>query len=155
MRSETCVHETAVLNARRSNSWDDNLLRHFYECSTCQDAVRAAQWIQNAAALPQVTLLPDPDVVWIRANVLSREREASRALCLATLRRILLYGPVSAGTAWLVLDFLRSEGVGMEYWLQASPKTFGLVPLGTAILAAALVYIAPSLLQRIRGFTPF
>ena len=155
MRSETCVHETAVINARRSNIWNDKLLRHFHECLTCQDAARAEEWIQNAAALPQFALLPDPDVLWIRANVLFRERGASRALFWATLRRILLYGLVSAGAAWLVLDFLRSEGVGIEYWLRASPKTFGLIPLGMAILVAALVYIAPSLLQRIRGFSPF
>ena len=157
MQSETCPQESAVLKACRSNNWNDGLQKHFEVCPTCQEADRSAKWIRNASAIKkeQFPPMPDPDVLWFRARIAVRERESSRAVWFSALRKTLLYGPLSAGATWFVLDFLRSEGIGVEQGMQGIPMVFGIVPLLAAVLTAVLVYFTPSLASRIRSFRPF
>ena len=153
MRNELCPHENAVLQACRSNTWNDDLLKHFRECSVCQEAEWSAEWMRNAVH-QEPTPLPDPSVMWIRARIAAGEREASRAVWLSAFRKTLLYGSLSAAGTWLALDLLRTEGIDPGQHLQALTTSFGVVPLGVAVFAAA-VYFTPYLMTRIRNFNPF
>jgi hypothetical protein len=109
MRNESCPQEDAVLKALRANRWSDGLRKHFQECSVCQEAEWSAEWIRNAAVLHELTPLPDPDVLWIRASIAAREREAIRLVWRSAFRKSLLYGSLSAAGTWLALDWMRAN----------------------------------------------
>jgi hypothetical protein len=153
MRSETCPYESAAIKACRSGDWDPELLKHYQNCPACREAERASEWVRAAAVDDEVFPLPDPDLLWIRATIAARERQESRVLWLKTFRKILALSPLWAALAALAFEVMEAAGIGDDRWLRAG--TFGVIPLGAASLMAALVYLAPSLLERFRAFRPF
>jgi hypothetical protein len=155
MQNETCPYEYVVLKACRTGEWDPDLLKHYQTCHTCHEAERTAAWVRAAALGDAAFPLPDPDLLWIRTSVAAREQEESRVLWLETFRRTLALSPLCAAMAALVLEAMKTAGIGEDRWLQAVSGTFGMIPLGAAGLVAALVYLAPSLFERFRAFRPF
>jgi len=155
MRNETCLHESEVLKACRSGEWRPDLLRHYEACAGCQEAERTAYWIRAAAIEEGAFPLPDPDILWIQARIVARERDASRILWISTFRKTLVFGSLSAAAMAVVLHTATSAGIPVEQWPQILPGNFGVIPLGLAVLMAAVVYLGPSLLERVRVFWPF
>lgn len=155
MQSETCPYERAVLEACRSGEWARELLKHYQNCPFCHEAERTAEWVRAAAVDVAAAPLPDPDLLWIRARLGTREQEESRTLWLATFRKTLAISPFCAAAVALILEAVRTTGVAGGRWLLALTGNFGVVPLAGATLMAALVYTAPSLLARFRAFRFF
>jgi len=108
------------------------------------------QQVRSLGSLPHAPAPPDPDLLWMRAQILAREEAALRALRDATLARTLRYGAVAAGGAWLL-----TEGAGLDAWLQAtvstaSVTTAALAAFGAALLLSGLVLGRSFVVQRLR-----
>lgn len=155
MQSETCPYEKAVLKACRSGEWDRELLKHYQNCSVCHEAESAAEWVRAAAVNVAAVPLPDPDLLWIRAKLGTREQEESRALWLATFRKTLAISPFCAAAVALIVEAMKTTGIAGGRWLLVLTGNFGVIPLAGATLMAALVYAAPSLLSRFRAVRLF
>ena len=155
MRNETCPRENEVLKACRSGKWRPDLLRHYEGCVSCQEAERTSEWIRSAAIEEAAFPLPDPDVLWIQARIAARELDANRTLWISTFRKTLVFGSLSAAATALVLEAAKSAGIAVEQWTQLLAGNFGVIPLGASVLMAAMVYLGPALLQRVRAFWPF
>ncbi len=107
------------------------------------------QQVRSLGSLPHAPAPPDPDLLWMRAQILAREDAALKALRNATLARALRYGLVAAGGAWLLTE------AGLDAWLQstllmASITTATLAAFGAALLLSALVLGRSFVAQRLR-----
>ncbi len=107
------------------------------------------QQVRSLGSLAHAPALPDPDLLWMRAQILAREDAELRALRNATLARMLRYGLVAAGGAWLFTE------AGLDVWLQstlsmASITTATLAAFGAALLLSALVLGRSFVAQRLR-----
>jgi hypothetical protein len=107
--------------------------------------------VRSLGRLPRAPELPDPDLLWMRAEILAREEAVLRALRDATLLGTLRYGLVAAGGAWLLV-----ERAGIGAWLQAmlsaaSVTTATLAALGAALLLSGLLFGRSFVAQQLRG----
>ena len=107
------------------------------------------QQVRGLASLPHAPAPLDPDLLWMRAQILVREDAALTALRNATVARTLRCGLVAAGSAWLLTE------AGLDAWLQstvsmASITTATLAAFGAALLLSALVLGRSFVAQRLR-----
>lgn len=160
MRNETCPHESAVAVSSRSGEWDDAMLAHLHECPICTEVERVSALMRSMALQADRAALPDPDLIWIQAQILAREEAAGRELRTSAIVQTLRYGPFGAGAAWLAFEWSRAEGFDIQTWIRtvtsadsvASALLFALIPLGAAIAAAALLGASTLLPPRLRLF---
>lgn len=85
MKSQFCVHEDAVAAAATSGVWTPELRAHRDGCMTCAELtlVVAALAADAEQLADEVIPLPDPGVIWFRAQLAQREhnfRRATRAI---------------------------------------------------------------------------
>ena len=91
MIEELCPMEASVLLARRTGQWTDALERHIADCSNCRELVRVAGLMNGIAdSLRREAVLPDPTLVWLRAQWIEREEMQRRHLARAAVRRTLM-----------------------------------------------------------------
>jgi hypothetical protein len=160
MPNETCPYEALVSAARRSGRWDADLSKHLEQCPICTEASEVSDSIRGLGPLPSMRALPDPDWLWVRAQIEARQDAAARALRKWTLRQTLRYGLLCAGAAWLLLDWMQTEGLGFDVLVRTLASPFAdtvlnvaipaLAALGTAFITAVLVLARPLLARRLR-----
>jgi hypothetical protein len=105
MNHRNCSQETAVVRAVRTGEWNEALQAHVRECATCRSVQEAARWMQGVA--PQASAqaehdLPDPRVLWLRAQLSERQAAAERARKIAQWVEVTCVAAVCAGLGiWL------------------------------------------------------
>jgi hypothetical protein len=107
MSHTKCSEDSAVVRAVRSGKWNESLEAHVRECGTCRRVRQAAQWMQALASGSQLDAreqinLPDPQVLWLRAQLSERQASAERA------HRIL---------QWVEIGFAMVICAGLGLWL--------------------------------------
>jgi hypothetical protein len=127
---------------------------------TDADDAEVSDCMRSLGSLPGNTPLPDPDVLWLRARIAARQEAVAKALWRSIVRRVLFYGLVCAGAAWLMLDSALWQGAGLVAWdeayarLSADPvltaAISSAVALGTAFLIAASVFGRSLVARRLR-----
>ena len=175
MSHTSCSEESAVARAIRNGEWNESLEGHVRGCGTCRSVRQAAQWMQALAPASQLgaseqTNLPDPQVLWLRAQISERQQAAERAHRILQWVEIVCAMVICAGLGvWLVRDWSEAGGAigdGMNWVLFDSwPAlwngiyTYGLYAYGPvnapilfssvlAAIALAAVAIAYPLLAR-------
>lgn len=159
MQPEMCPQETAAIQANRSGQWEDSLAAHVRDCPHCGESLRIGGWMQKLAAgvMPHRPL-PDPELLWIKSQLLSRQAAADRAFQPLWVGETLARAVVGAfAAAWLALSWPEVQAylVGM---LTQSADAANLVqspgspwPVTVASLGAALAlgafarYVHPKL----------
>ncbi len=87
MNQHKCPEEAGVLEAVRSQNWDGTLESHLEDCASCRDTARTAQWMQTFAESQEASrALPDPDLVWLKAQLYRKQAEGDRAILRRQLR---------------------------------------------------------------------
>jgi hypothetical protein len=160
MATESCPREASVLATLRAGSQDAELLAHVQECSICMEISEASGQIRNLGRLPNVPALPDPDRLWVLARISARQDDAVRALRTRTLHGILSFGLLSAGLAWVFMEWTGIEGLDLDHWAQtigsqvpspiANVAVSALGALGIAVAIAALNFGRPLIARRLR-----
>ncbi len=81
MKQALCPNEADVLRAAREDEWSESLRAHMAECARCRDLVQVGTFMSKlSAAEDRQTPLPDPELVWLKAQVLARQAQKERAL---------------------------------------------------------------------------
>lgn len=160
MPSETCPNEPLVLAARRSGRWDADLSKHLEQCAVCTELSEVSECIRSLGSLPNESALPNPDLLWVRAQISARENAAAAALRRWMLGQLLRYGLLCAGAAWFLLDSMKAEGPVFDVSVQAIASPFvdpvvnvvisGLAALAIALVTAGLVAGRPLVARRLR-----
>ena len=81
MKIQPCAHEDAVAAAARTGRWTPELRAHRDGCMTCAELtlVTAAMAADAEALAGLNSPLPDPGVIWLRAQLAEREKNFRRA----------------------------------------------------------------------------
>ena len=81
MSHETCPHENDVATAARSGEWSQELRTHRDGCLICAElTLVTAALASDAEMLMDETIpLPDPGLIWMRAQLAEREHKFHRA----------------------------------------------------------------------------
>ena len=116
-----CRLERDVMNAATEDTWTDALRRHVTECDDCAAAMQAAPWMHEFASIDEREhILPDPSVVWLKAQLLRGSAAADRAARPLAIYQMAAYVAVAAG--WAAL--LTWKWNALQAWLN------GLTPSG-------------------------
>ena len=95
MIEEPCPMEASVLLARRTGQWTATLEGHIAECSNCQELLKVAGFMNGIADnLRRDPALPDPVLVWLKAQWIEREEQQRRHLVRTAVRRALMQAGV-------------------------------------------------------------
>jgi len=113
MSITNCSLESAVARAVRSGEWSESLEAHLHECAICRDVREAAGWMQGlaqATAREAQEGLPDPRVLWLRAQLSERQAAAERA---------------HKFVQWVEIACVTAACAGLGIWLLSSWNQIG------------------------------
>ena len=143
----SCEKEAEIIESLRGGAWDDALAKHAATCEICADTLAVSQFLltdQRAAAV-----LPDPDFLWWKAKLASKQMAVERATRSIALVRKVSYWGVAAAGLWIIFapGHLRSAIAtlsGHEIWpagaLSQSALFMGVGALVFALLSS--LYLA-------------
>jgi hypothetical protein len=102
MSDEVCRFEPNVLRAVRFEEWTESLRQHVPTCEDCSAAVAVGPWMRSFAATPVVErVMPNPSILWIKAQILQRDAAAERVTTPLNSMQIAAY--LVVGACWAAL----------------------------------------------------
>lgn len=111
-----CPMERDVIRAAANDAWPEALRAHLATCEECSAAAEVAPWMQGFAADDvRERPLPDPSVLWLKAQLLRSSSTVDRAGRPITNVQIGAYIALAAG--WALL--LRFKWSAIQAWLHS------------------------------------
>lgn len=140
--SDRCRFEADVTRAAMRGVWTDELRSHAASCDDCAAAASVAPWMTKFATIAdREHLLPDPSVLWLKAQLLRASAAAERVARPMNQVQIFAYVVVAAGWAGL----LTWKWDALQSWIATMSPTgllqginAGSASLSTSVLATAL-----------------
>src|SRR5204863_9763065 len=115
-----CPMEQDVVRAAAMEAWPQALREHVQSCDDCSAAAAVAPWMQSFADLDlRDRPLPDPAVLWLKAQLLRGSATVDRASRPLARLQIAAYLIVAAG--WAAL--LTAKWRVLEAWLHGFTPT--------------------------------
>jgi hypothetical protein len=134
--SDACRYERDVINAAGHDLWTDSLREHARSCETCAAAAAVSMWMDDFASQDdREHSLPDPAVVWLKAQILGRQAAVERASRPMNNLQMAAYLVVAAG--WSAIMTWKWRAL-QEWLLTLSPSHFIAGVSGTGAGAASL-----------------
>ena len=119
--SEGCRYEAGVLRAAQDDAWSDALRRHLGECDECVATASVAPWMSRFARISdREHVLPDPQIVWLKAQLIQGPAEVARVSRPMNVLQLVAYLVVAGG--WAALLTWKWDAV--QAWVK------GLTPAG-------------------------
>jgi hypothetical protein len=158
-----CSLEDAVAKASVTGIWPEELAAHAGECAVCREVAETARWIQALAASPENAAgakagnfaaefgrpLPDPDLIWKRAQ-LDRENHRRTPPALEWARTALAAAAPIGLAGWVAWNWYAIEGAAGQFlvatWPQLSMVTYVLASVAPAALLLAALSLGYPLL---------
>jgi len=110
----SCRHEPHVLRAAAENQWTDALRDHVRTCTDCAAAANAAPFMTRFARFDERQgKLPDPSIVWLKAQILSAGVAVDRAARPLNVLQMVAYLVVAGGWATV----LTWKWADLQRWL--------------------------------------
>ena len=153
MSHKGCPQESDVARAVRSGEWSEPLQAHLRDCPVCRGVQESARWMQalgQASARQAQEGLPDPQILWLRAQLSERQAAAERVHKALRWVEIACMAAACAGFGiWLVWNWnaIGGEiGDGLSWALfEAWPALWGNVyaygPVNAPILFTSAVAV--------------
>jgi hypothetical protein len=125
--NEACRFEPQIVRATQEDRWTDALRDHVADCVDCAAAASISPWMGEFARVSdREHLLPDPAVLWLKAQLLRGTHEAVRASLPLTVVQLIAHAVIAAG--WAAL--LTWKWNAIQHWIR------GLTPTGMVANAA-------------------
>lgn len=150
MMSDPCSREESVLEAARAGRWSDELTAHVARCDSCTESSTAIRWMielgQTVDSAPAP--LPDPYLIWLKARIRSRSKDARPALfpiwiaCAASAIGLGVIVARLPGNAWRSLqDWLTSgiPGWELQSLVSLGPLAIAWIPAGILLMLVLLI----------------
>lgn len=137
-----CAFENNILEAAESDRWSESLRAHAAGCESCEAAASVAKWMAEFARHDdREHILPDPSVVWLKAQLLRQHTTVELASRPMHMLQIAAYMIVAA--CWAAL--LTWKWAAVEEWmLTLSPRHFitGAATLGGGSSSLSMTFFA-------------
>jgi hypothetical protein len=112
--TEVCRHEIHVRRAAAEDRWTEALREHAATCADCAAAAAAAPFMTRFSRFDErQTKLPDPAVLWLKAQLLRGSAIAERATRPLNVVQIVAYLVVASGWA-AVLTWKWND---LQHWI--------------------------------------
>ena len=122
--SDGCRFELDVLRAAQDDRWSDALRRHLGECDECVATAAVAPWMTRFARISdREHILPDPQIVWLKAQLLQGSADVARVSRPLNVLQLVAYLVVAGG--WAAL--LTWKWAAVQAWVKGLTPT-GMVP---------------------------
>lgn len=132
---EACPFEANVTRAAREDHWSEALREHVRGCADCAAAAEVAPWMHGFASMEdREHILPDPSIIWLKAQLLEGRIAAERVSRPVTQIQMVAY--VIVAGCWAAL--LTWKWNALEQW-------FGSIMPSHFVLGGASYAAAPSL----------
>ncbi|HVE72841.1 MAG TPA: hypothetical protein VNI54_15855 [Thermoanaerobaculia bacterium] len=116
----TCRWEHDVLTAAQQDRWSDGLRAHLLECDDCVAAASVAPWITRFAKISdREHRLPDPQLLYLKAQLLHASADAARVARPITVVQLIAYLVVAGG--WAALLTWKWDAIAI--WLRGFTPT--------------------------------
>ena len=120
--NEQCPFELDVIKIQDPARWPETLTRHVGECEVCSAAAAVGPWMHRFAQTPdRAHTLPDPALVWLKAQFLKNTIAADRASRPMTAVQIAAY--LIVGGAWATLVTMKWESL-QAWYLNLNPTSW-------------------------------
>jgi hypothetical protein len=147
--SDACRHETEVLRAIGEDRWTDALRGHVRECEDCAAAIAVTPWmLQLSSKDARERPLPDPAIVWMKAQLLRGSAAVDRAARPLQVIQFVAYFVVAAG--WAAL--LTWKWGSVQDWLRAFSPSHLIQSAATGGSLSATFFVAVLFLTSITIF---
>jgi hypothetical protein len=134
MIEELCPMEASVLLARRTGQWTETHERHTAACASCRELLKVAGFMNEIAnGLRRDPSLPDPVLVWLKAQWIEREESQRRYLARLAVRRVLVQVGVLVVLGLLMMG-IRSSTAAFSESLTSVDETILFSLVGTLTL---------------------
>ena len=138
MNRISCEKEAEIIESLRAGVWDPDFAKHAAACAICRDTLAVSQFLladPRAAAV-----VPDPDFLWWKAQLASKQMALERATRSIALVRKASYWGVAAAGLWLVFVPGRLESAMAalskhEIWPGALSQSALLLGVGALVFA--------------------
>jgi hypothetical protein len=101
--SENCIQEPLIRRAAVEDRWTDALRQHVASCRDCAAAAAAAPFMTQFARIDaRQRALPDPAVLWLKAQILRGSAVAERVSRPLNIAQMVSYVVIAAGWAGLL-----------------------------------------------------
>lgn len=98
-----CRFGPDVLRASQEDRWTDSLREHLGRCDDCMMAASVAPWMSRFARISdREHILPDPQIVWLKAQLLQGSADVARVSRPMNVVQLIAYVVVAGGWAGLV-----------------------------------------------------
>jgi hypothetical protein len=135
-RSE-CATEPQILEAVRSGDAGPELLAHAQTCPACSEVWRVAKLLQaEPLAVHELGSLPDPGLIWRKAQARAREQALAKATLPIRLMRTCAIILAIFAAPWLlshltyVSGWFHELGVSSQFWPSQGLLRLNLIPPG-------------------------
>lgn len=146
MKQMNCLRQEEVTKAIRSQQWPEAIAAHVADCEICQGVTQAARWMQAMAsspfadaAAPAASSLPDPELVWWKAQLNERHSGMEQGRLLLEILQIgsTVVAPIGLA-GWVAWNWYDIQAVAerflLDTWPQISIATYALASLAPAVL---------------------
>jgi len=118
-----CEKEMEIIEALRGGTLNAALAKHASSCAICADTLAVSEFLQTDRRAAH--LLPDPDFLWWKTHLASKQLAVERATCSIGLVRKVSYLGVAVAGLWLVfaqghLESLTTAISKHQNWLTGS-----------------------------------
>jgi hypothetical protein len=139
-----CEKEQAVVAALLAGALPDDLLSHVKVCEVCTEVAQVSRALsQEVAPSADELRLPDPSLVWKRAEALAKQQAIAKATRPIRIARICACVAALVALPWLAPIFLNSMPA-LEHHLWTMDRTFSALT-STILLGAGASLILISL----------
>ena len=133
-----CAHEANVLRAAAEDRWTEALRGHVAECDDCAAAASAAPWMSRFARISdREHILPDPSIVWLKAQLMQGVADVARISRPITIAQLVAHCVVASGWAGV----LTWKWNAVQMWLSSFTPT-GLVHTAARAETLSLSFLA-------------
>jgi hypothetical protein len=116
----SCRYEPDVLRAAQEDRWPDALRTHLLQCDECVAAASVAPWMTRFSKISdREHPLPDPQLVYLKAQLLQATSDAARVSRPLTFIQMVAYLIVAGG--WAALMTWKWDAVST--WLRGFTPT--------------------------------
>ena len=134
--NDVCRHEAEVVRAAEQDRWTDALRAHAATCPDCAAAASVAPWLDRFAHISdREHILPDPSIVWLKAQLLRGTADVARISRPMTVAQLVAYLVVAGG--WAAVLTWKWDAV--EAWIRTFSSPTGLVTSGAQGFSIAFV----------------
>ena len=118
-----CDKEMEIIEALRGGTLNAALAKHASSCAICADTMAVSEFLQTDRRAAHV--LPDPDFLWWKAHLATKQMAVERATRSISLVRKVSYLGVAVAGLWLVfahghLESLTTALSKHQNWLTGS-----------------------------------